>query len=126
MPPHAGGAEFTTRFRFDCAWDTTRTATRARTAEERMGEAAEPDRDRKMLARCLELSREAIAQGEDPFACVIGDGDRIVAEATTRARRDADVSRHAELLAMSDAQKTMGTRHLGQCTIYSIVEPCAM
>jgi hypothetical protein len=45
--------------------------------------------DTQMLMRCIELSRQATRDGENPFACIICDGDRIVAETTTRAARDA-------------------------------------
>ena len=82
--------------------------------------------DIRMLTRCIELSRHATSRGENPFACVICQKDQIVAEATTRTRRDADVTRHAEIIAISEAQKRLGTTKLSSCTIYSNVEPCAM
>jgi tRNA(adenine34) deaminase len=82
--------------------------------------------DTQMLRRCIELSRQATHRGENPFACIICDGDRIVAEATTRAARDGDISRHAEMLAIADAQQAVGTAKLARCTLYSTVEPCAM
>ena len=82
--------------------------------------------DTDMLTRCIELSRQATCDGENPFACIICDGDRIVAETTTRAARDGDITRHAELLAISEAQRTLATTSLAQCTIYSNVEPCVM
>jgi tRNA(adenine34) deaminase len=83
-------------------------------------------RDTRLLTHCIDLSRQAIAQGENPFACVICHDDEIVSEATTRARRDADVTRHAEIIAISEAQKKLGTKDLSRCTIYINVEPCAM
>ena len=83
-------------------------------------------RDMNMLSRCIELSRQATDAGENPFACVVCREDEIVAEATTRARRDADVTRHAEIIAIVEAQNKLGTRALSKCTIYSNVEPCAM
>jgi tRNA(adenine34) deaminase len=83
-------------------------------------------RDLPPLTRCIELSRQATSQGENPFACVICHDGQVVAEATTRARRDADVTRHAEIIAISEAQRTLGTKNLSKCTLYSNVEPCAM
>ena len=82
--------------------------------------------DTQMLRRCIELSRQATRRGENPFACIICDGDRIVAETTTRAARDGDITRHAEMIAISEAQHTLGTAKLAHCAIYSNVEPCAM
>jgi tRNA(adenine34) deaminase len=83
-------------------------------------------RDQVMLARCIELSRQATVQGENPFACIVCDGPEIVAETTTRAARDGDITRHAELIAISQAQAKLKTRNLSNCTLYSNVEPCAM
>jgi tRNA(adenine34) deaminase len=82
--------------------------------------------DEKLMARCIELSRLASEAGEIPFAALISQGDEIVAEATNRVVRDADVTRHAELLAMSEAQNKLGRRILDDCAIYTNVEPCPM
>jgi tRNA(adenine34) deaminase len=79
-----------------------------------------------MMTRCIELSRDAIAAGELPFACVICRDGEIVAEATNRVARDRDISRHAEMVAMSEVQRTLGTKRLSRCTLYTNVEPCAM
>jgi tRNA(adenine34) deaminase len=82
--------------------------------------------DLKMMERCIALSSSAAAAGELPFAALICRGGEIIAEATNRVVRDADVTRHAELLALSQAQKTLGQKSLAGCTIYSNVEPCPM
>jgi tRNA(adenine34) deaminase len=84
------------------------------------------DIDIAMMRRCIERSRMATLEGEFPFASVIGRGGEIVAEATNRVVRDADVTRHAELLAISAAQRSLGRGRLTGCTIYANVEPCAM
>jgi len=82
--------------------------------------------DQTMMRRCIELSAAAAGGGELPFACVICDGDRVIAEATNRVRRERDVTRHAELVAISQAQKALGRRNLNRCTLYANVEPCPM
>src|SRR5207249_2479888 len=71
--------------------------------------------------------RIASAQGEFPFAALICANDgSVLAQATNRVVRDRDVTRHAELVAVSDAQKLLGQGGLAGCTIYSTVEPCVM
>ena len=82
--------------------------------------------DIAMMGRCIALSREAVDAGEYPFACVIAKGDEVLVEATNRVARDCDVTHHAELLAISEAQRKVGTRKLKGCTVYSTVEPCPM
>src|SRR5438128_8092438 len=76
--------------------------------------------DIRMMRRCIELSRIATTQGEFPFAALICSKDgTVLAEATNRVARDRDVTRHAELLAVSEAQKVLGQAGLAECTIYS-------
>jgi tRNA(adenine34) deaminase len=84
------------------------------------------DADTRMMARCIALSREAVEAGEFPFACVIADGDEVIVETTNRVARERDVTRHAELVAISEAQRKVGKRRLRRCTLYSTVEPCPM
>jgi tRNA(adenine34) deaminase len=82
--------------------------------------------DRAMMERCIELSRTAISEGEYPFGSVIAIGSRIVAEAINRTKRENDVSRHAEVIALAQAQKLLSLQELARATLYSSVEPCAM
>jgi tRNA(adenine34) deaminase len=82
--------------------------------------------DRMMMARCIALSRKAAGEGEYPFACVIVEDGQVVVETTNRVRQDRDVTRHAELLAVSEAQRKLGRTKLPRCTLYTTVEPCPM
>src|SRR6266702_242830 len=83
--------------------------------------------DFRMMRRCIELSRTATIHGEFPFAALISSNDEnVVAEAANRVSRDGDVTRHAELLAISEAQKVLGRTDLSDSSIYSNIEPCVM
>ena len=82
--------------------------------------------DRAMMARCIELSAMAVKEGEYPFGSLIALDGRIIAEATNRTVRENDVSRHAEVLALSQAQQVVARSELARATLYSNVEPCAM
>ncbi|HLL26656.1 MAG TPA: nucleoside deaminase [Xanthobacteraceae bacterium] len=82
--------------------------------------------DKEMMRHCIRLSALAGERGEFPFASIICDGGQVIAEATNQVARDADVTRHAELLAISEAQKRLGRKDLSNLTIYSNVEPCVM
>jgi tRNA(adenine34) deaminase len=82
--------------------------------------------DAMMMERCIRLSAKATQSGELPFASLICKGNELVVETTNLVARDGDVTRHAEIVAMSEAQKTLGRRDLADCTLYTTVEPCAM
>ena len=57
--------------------------------------------DKAMMARCIELSRIAVSKGEYPFGTVIALDGQVVAEAINSTVRDGDVTRHAEVIALS-------------------------
>ncbi len=82
--------------------------------------------DNAMMARCIELSRIAVGKGEYPFGSVIARDGQVVAEAINGTIRENDVTRHAEVLALSRAQQTIRREQLRHYTLYSNIEPCAM
>jgi tRNA(adenine34) deaminase len=47
-------------------------------------------------------------------------------EAINRVAADHDGARHAEMVAMSEAQRKLGRLRLRGCTLYTNVEPCPM
>ena len=50
-----------------------------------------------------------------------------MAEKTNEVTQYSDVTRHAELLVISEAQRDSGTqRFLSTCALYSNIEPCVM
>jgi tRNA(adenine34) deaminase len=80
--------------------------------------------DRRMMTRCIAL---AIASGKDheyPYGVIICRGGNVVAESTNRVAHERDVTRHAEVIAISRAQKLLGTVSLDDCVIYVSAEPC--
>src|ERR1700757_4591361 len=83
-------------------------------------------RDFQMMERCLELAQRGADKGELPFGAVIVSRGQVVAEATNCVSSERDVTRHAEIVALSEAQKVLNRKRLQDCTLYSIVEPCPM
>ena len=82
--------------------------------------------DRAMMARCTELARSGVAAGEYPFGSLVARGETIIAEGVNYTVRETDESRHAEIVAIALARRTLGAKSLRDCTLYSTVEPCAM
>ena len=82
--------------------------------------------DISMMERCIALAKTGTQRGEFPFACVIVKDGQVIAETTNLVAQDGDVTRHAELVAVSLAQKALGSKDLSGCTLYTTVEPCAM
>ena len=83
------------------------------------------DRDKKFMELALEKATAAKEAGDVPFgAVIIKDGQVIVAVGNSE-HADQDVTKHAEMKAVSAASKKLG-RDLSGCTIYTTVEPCPM
>jgi tRNA(adenine34) deaminase len=82
--------------------------------------------DERMMRRCFDLAVESVRQGGYPFGAIIAKNDRIVVEAINRTAKDRDVMRHAEVVALSEAQNICAATSLDDCTLYSNVEPCAL
>jgi tRNA(adenine34) deaminase len=82
--------------------------------------------DAAMMRRCLQLSEQSVAAGERPFGAVLAAGTVVVAAAGNCVETDRDVTRHAEVVALAEAQRLLGKKDLSGHTLYSIVEPCAM
>jgi len=92
-------------------------------------DSTDPDHsafDRAMIERCIALSATAARNGELPFAAIICKGSEVVAQSGNQVVHDVDITRHAELVAMAEAQKKLGRGQLEGCTLYSTAEPCAM
>jgi tRNA(Arg) A34 adenosine deaminase TadA len=78
------------------------------------------------LRRAIELSREAAAAGDRPYGAVlVKDGQR-VCEARNRQTSARDVTAHAEMELVRDAQRVLGPEALQGATVYASGEPCAM
>ena len=61
-----------------------------------------------------------------PIGCVIKRNGEIISSAHNRRELDDDVTAHAEILAIKEAQKVLGTSRLKDCELYVTLEPCPM
>jgi tRNA(adenine34) deaminase len=82
--------------------------------------------DMIMMRRCVTLAQSAGQSGEYPFAAVIARRGKFVCESLNMVKVERDVTRHAEMVAISLAQKELRSTSLHDCTLYSTIEPCAM
>jgi len=82
--------------------------------------------DIKYTKMCIGLANQAYEEDNDvPFACIIVYKNKIIATAKNCTRK-GDVTKHAEVLALRDAQIVLGKSDLSGCALYSNVEPCPM
>ena len=61
-----------------------------------------------------------------PIGCVIKKNNEIIARAHNMREKNNDITAHAELLAIKEAQIKLDSSRLTGCEIYITLEPCPM
>ncbi len=84
-----------------------------------------PDHDRFMRL-AIDAARAATEHDDVPVGAVVVRGGEVIATAANRREIDQDPTAHAEILALRDAAKALGSWRLEACTLYVTLEPCAM
>lgn len=79
------------------------------------------------LERCVELAREALDAGDDPFgSLLVGADGKVLAEARNREQSQADPTAHPELELALWALKNLGPEERASTTAYTSGEHCPM
>ncbi|MEC0279215.1 nucleoside deaminase [Bacillus halotolerans] len=79
------------------------------------------------LKRAVELAREGVNAGiGGPFGAVIVKDGAIIAEGQNNVTTSNDPTAHAEVTAIRNACKALGTYQLDDCMLYTSCEPCPM
>jgi len=81
----------------------------------------------KAMEMALEEARLAAARGEVPVGAVVTDpSGRPLARAGNRTEELQDPTAHAEMLAIREACRVLGSTRLTGCSLHVTLEPCAM
>lgn len=84
------------------------------------------DRD-KYFQLATEATIEGMKRGDGgPFGATIVRHGEVIASVGNTMMRDTDPSAHAEMVAVREACKKLGTMDLSDCEIYATCEPCPM
>lgn len=78
------------------------------------------------MSRAFARAREAAAAGEVPVGAVVTFEGRVIASAGNRTLTDRDPTAHAEILAIREAARSLGSERLTGCDLYVTLEPCCM
>ena len=77
------------------------------------------------MEKAVELSLENMRAGKGgPFGAIIVRQGKIVGTGANHVTSDNDPTAHAEVVAIRDACKNLGTFQLDDCEIYTSCEPC--
>ena len=74
----------------------------------------------------LDRAREAAAAGEVPVGAVVTRDGEVIAATANAMRSGSDPTAHAEMVALREAARVLGTSRLDGCDLWVTLEPCAM
>ena len=80
----------------------------------------------KFMKSAYNEATKAFLKDEIPVGCVIVKDDKIVARAHNLRESKQLVTNHAEILAITKANKKLNSWRLDDCDIYVTLEPCPM
>ncbi|MCR5265355.1 MAG: nucleoside deaminase [Cyanobacteria bacterium RUI128] len=79
----------------------------------------------KLFERAIREAKQTSSK-DVPVGCAILKDGVIIAAAHNQKEELADVTGHAEIIALRDVQKKLGTWRLDECDMYVTLEPCPM
>ena len=74
----------------------------------------------------IEKAKEGMGHGQSPFGACIVKGEEVISCEHNRVWEATDITAHAEVMAIREACKKLGTIDLSGCEIYATTEPCPM
>lgn len=81
---------------------------------------------KELMREAIRLSEENVINGGGPFGAVIARDGEIIATGVNRVTANHDPTAHAEVSAIREACRKLGTFDLNGCVIYTTCEPCPM
>lgn len=84
----------------------------------------------EIMRRVIEMARQKVESGQDrvvpPIVAVVAKDGEIIGQGFNTAVRDHDPTAHAEVAAIRDTCRRLGTWDLSGCELYTIAEPCSL
>ena len=78
------------------------------------------------MAEALALARVAADLGEVPVGAVVVHQGRVIGRGHNLRELEQDPTSHAEMVAIREASRALGSWRLEDCTLYVTLEPCPM
>ncbi|WP_262712059.1 nucleoside deaminase [Chitinophaga vietnamensis] len=78
------------------------------------------------MKQALIEARKAFDDGEVPIGAVVVLNNRIIGRGYNLVEKLNDCTAHAEMIALTSAFNTLGSKYLMEATLYVTVEPCLM
>ena len=80
----------------------------------------------QLMRLALDEARAALAHDDVPIGAVVVHDGEVVGRGHNRREVDRDPTAHAEVLAIREAARALGSWRLEDCTLVVTLEPCTM
>lgn len=78
------------------------------------------------MQRAITLAKQSAKEEDYALGAVIVKNGKVIATGKTRLKHQNDPTLHAEIVAIRNACKKLGSRFLEDCVLYTTHEPCPM
>jgi tRNA(adenine34) deaminase len=78
------------------------------------------------MMQALKEARRAFDEDEVPVGAVVVINQKIIARGHNMTERLSDPTAHAEMIALTSAFNTLGSKYLPEASLYVTIEPCLM
>ncbi|SDZ67109.1 tRNA(adenine34) deaminase [Evansella caseinilytica] len=82
--------------------------------------------DENFMKEAIREAEKALEMKEVPIGAVIVKDGEIIARGHNLREHDQQAAAHAELIAIQEACRKLGSWRLDECTLYVTLEPCPM
>src|SRR6476646_773411 len=82
--------------------------------------------DEYFMKEALKEAKKGYEAEEVPIGAILVIKDKIIARAFNQVERLNDCTAHAEILALTSAFSSLGSKYLPDATLYVTIEPCMM
>ena len=83
-------------------------------------------RDEYFMRLALREAERALEHDDVPIGAVVVHDGEVIGAGAQRARAAQDPTAHAEVLALREAARELGSWRVLDCVLYVTLEPCAM
>lgn len=81
---------------------------------------------RKWMKTAIREAERAFEEGEVPVGAIVVQDGQIIGRGCNQVERLGDPTAHAEIIAITAACSTLGSKWLERATLYVTLEPCPM
>ncbi len=78
------------------------------------------------MREALKEAKKAYEEDEIPVGAVIVRNNKVIARGYNQMETLHDATAHAEMIAITSAQNSLGSKYLNDCELYVTLEPCMM